>query len=393
MDFAFDDDTRLLCEALRKFLKTEVLPLEEKHKDLLDGGKMSDEVARIGAGIRKKAVEAGFYTVHLPKELGGAGLPYVTTTALREEIAMSGSVILGLYVIGDPPCGPTPLLMLCNDEQRERFLKPLVAGDKTTCFALTEPGAGSDISSIQTMAVRDGDDWVLNGSKIYISNGMHADFFQVFALTKKPGPGEDAMFGCISLFMVDADSPGVERKLMKSMGGDDFQAEITFKDVRVPASNLVGDEGFGFLGAAQWLSGERLMMAIQAVGLARYALAFGTEWAKTRMAFGKPIGKNQGVSFPLADCATQIEAARWLTYRTAWLLDQGETAMTELAMAKVFAADVLGKVADQVMQTLGGIGYMAEHPIERIYRMARVFRIGGGTSEIQRRLIAKGLGL
>jgi acyl-CoA dehydrogenase len=201
------------------------------------------------------------------------------------------------------------------------------------------------------------------------------------------------MYGGISLFMVDAKTPGITRKLMRSMGGDDLQAEVVLENVRVPAKNLVGEEGFGFLGATQWLSGERLMMSIQAVGLAQYALELGLDWARTRHAFDKTIGKYQGVSFPLADCATEIEAARWLTYRCAWLLDQGETAMKELAMSKVFSADVLGRTVDQVLQTFGGIGYMVDHPIERLYRLARVFRIGGGTSEIQRRLIAKSLEL
>ncbi len=392
MHFQFDEETLLLIESMRKFLKTEVLPVEEKHKALIAGGKMSTEVAALGAQIRKKAVQAGFYTCHVPKELGGGGLPHVTTTALREEIAKSGSVILGMFVIGDPPCGPTAMLMMLNDAQKDRYLHPLMRGDVTTCFALTEPNAGSDIAHIETTATKDPNDsgqYVLNGNKIYISNGMFADFFQVFAVTEK-GKG---MFGGISLFMVDAKTPGITKRNMPSMGGDDFQADIHFDNVRIPAANLVGEEGFGFLGATQWLSGERLMMAIQAVGLAEYSLEIGLEWAKNRKAFGQPIGKFQGVSFPLADCATQLEAARWLTYRTAWLLDQGETAMKELAMAKVFATDVLQKVVDQVLQTLGGVGYMSDHPIERIYRMARVFRIGGGTSEIQRKLIAKSLGL
>jgi acyl-CoA dehydrogenase len=389
MDFALDEETLMLKDSLRKFLRSEVLPLEEKHKEVIAGGRMSDAVMALGAGIRKKSVEAGFYTVHLPKEIGGAGLSHVAVTALREEIARSGSVILGIFVIGDPPMGPTPMLMMLSAEQRETFLRPLVRGEKTTCFALTEPNAGSDVAAIETRAVREGDHYVLNGTKIYISGGLHADFLQVFAVTE-PGKG---MYGGISLFLVDASTPGIRRRLMRSMGGDDLQAEIHFENVRVPAKNLVGEEGFGFLGATQWLSGERLMMAIQAVGLADHALEMGLEWAKQRKAFGKPIGKYQGVSFPLADCAVELEAARWLTYRCAWLLDQGETAMKELAMCKLFTAEVLGRVVDQVLQTLGGVGYMTEHPIERIYRIARVFRIGGGTSEIQRRLIAKSLGL
>jgi acyl-CoA dehydrogenase len=389
MDFELDDLTLMMRDSIRKFLQTEVLPLEQKHKEAIAGGRMSDAVMALGAGIRKKAVETGFYTVHIPKEIGGGGLSHVAVTALREEIARSGSVILGIFVIGDPPMGPTPMLMMLSAEQRDQYLRPLMRGDQTTCFALTEPNAGSDVAALETRAVRDGDNFVLNGTKVYISNGLHADFLQVFAVTQ-PGKG---MYGGISLFLVDAHSPGIRRRLLRSMGGDDFQAEIHFENVRVPAKNLVGEEGFGFLGATQWLSGERLMMATQAVGLASYALEMGVEWAKERKAFGKTIGKYQGVSFPLADCATEVEAARWLTYRCAWLLDRGETAMKELAMCKLFSAEVLGRVADQVMQTLGGMGYMSDHPIERIYRMARVFRIGGGTSEIQRRLIAKSLGL
>jgi acyl-CoA dehydrogenase len=389
MKFSFDEDTILLVESLKKFLKAEVLPLEEKYRDVLDGGRFSKAAMEIGAGIRKKAVEAGFYTAHMPKELGGGGLSNVAVTAMRETIAMSGSQILAVFVIGDAPFGPTPMLTLLDEPQRDRFLDPLMRGEKTTCFALTEPNVGSDVAALETTATKDGDHYVLNGSKIFISNGLFADFIQVFAATEK-GKG---LFGGLSLFMVDGNAPGLKKTLMKSMGGDDLQAELVFEDVRVPKENMVGQEGFGFLGATQWLSGERLMMATQAVALAQYALDIGLEWAKTRKAFGKPIGKFQGISFPLADCATEIEAARWLVYRTAWLLDQGETAMKELAMSKVYASEVLQRTADQVLQTLGGIGYMTAHPIERIYRMARVFRIGGGTSEIQRKLIASSLGL
>ncbi len=389
MDFAFDEETLALCASLRRFLETEVLPLEQKHGEIVAGGRISDAVMELGTGIRKKSVDAGFYTVHMPKELGGAALSHVTVTALREVVARSGSLILGIFVIGDPPMGPTPMLMMMNAEQRKEWAEPLMRGEITTCFALTEPNAGSDVANIETRAVKDGDDYVLDGTKIYISNGLHADVLQVFAVTER-GKG---MYGGISLFYVDARSPGITRTLMRSMGGDDLQAEIHFESVRVPAANLVGEEGFGFLGAAQWLSGERLMMAIQAVGLASHALEYGIEWAKQRKAFGKAVGKYQGVAFPLADCSVEIEAARWLTYQCAWLLDQGEPAMKELAAAKLYASEVLGRVADQVMQTLGGVGYMCDHPIERIYRIARVFRIGGGTSEIQRKLIAKALGL
>ena len=391
MDFSLDEESKSMVESLKKFLAAEVLPVEAdlKKRGILVGGAMTREVYDEGAKIRAKAVEAGFYTAHVPEAIGGGGLRHVTLTAMRETIAMCGSEMMAVFVMGDPPMGPTAMLSMLNDVQKDKYLHKLMSGEWTTCFCLTEPNVGSDVGALELMAVRDGDDYVLNGTKIFISNGLFADVFQVFACTEK-GKG---MGGGLSLFMVDGDTKGITRTLMKSMGGDDFQAELNFEDVRVPAENLVGQEGYGFLGATQWLSGERLMMSTQAVGLAEYSLKFGVEWAQTRKAFGKPIGKYQGVSFPLADCRIQLDAARALTYQAAWKLDQGEMAMQDLAVAKVFAADMLQKVVDTVMQTLGGIGYMTDHPIERIYRIARVFRFGGGTSEIQRKLIAKGMGL
>ena len=375
MDFHFDDDTRMLVDALQKFLDKEVLPLEREHADAIDGGKVNDAVHEIGAGIRTKAVEAGFYNAHIPTELGGGGLPHVTLTALRETIARSGSVILAVFVIGDPPMGPTPMLMLCDEDQKERYVRPLMRGEVTTCFALTEPNAGSDVNALETTTVRDGDDYVLNGSKIYISNGLHCDFLQVFAVTEK-GKG---MAGGISLFLVDADTPGISRTLMRSMGGDDFQAEIGFDDVRVPAANRVGEEGYGFLGAAQWLSGERLMMAIQAGGAGRVrprprprtgpapARPSGRRSGTTRGSpFPSPTGRPRsrpraGSPTGRPGCSTRVtrrgRSSRWPRSTRPTCSRRRRTPS---------------------LQTLGGIGYMTEHPIERIYRMARVFRIGGG---------------
>lgn len=389
MDFRIPDEVQQVLIALRRFLEREVLAVEERHRDLVADGRVSPEVMELGAEIRRKSVEAGFYNLHMPAEVGGGGLSHVALCLVREAIAGSGSKILGLFVLGDPPMGPTPMLLDCTPEQRERYLVPLMRGEKTTCFALTEPNAGSDVGAIETTAVRDGDCYVLNGSKHYISNGLYCDFIQAFVATER-GKG---IGGGISLLLVDADTPGVSRRLMRSMAGDDFQAEIVFEDCRVPVANLVGAEGYGILGAMKWLSGERLMMASQAIGLADYCLRLGVEYAKVRKAFGQTIGRFQGVSFQLADCATELDAARWMTYHTAWLLDQGEAAMQELAMAKLFASEVCGRIVDRVLQVHGGAAYMVDHPIERLYRVARVLRIGGGTSEIQRRLIAKGLGL
>ncbi len=389
MDFRLPEDVRQIQEAMKKFLDREVLPLEKEHWDICGEGKFSKEVHRLGARVRKKSVDLGYYTLHMPEELGGGGLSMVGLSAIREDIAKSGTTILGAFVLGDPPMGPTGMLRECNEYQKEKYLGPLMRGEATTCFALTEPNAGSDVAAIETTAVRDGDCYVLNGSKHFISNGPYCDFAQVFAATNKTL----GMNGGISAFFVDADTPGFTRRLQRSMADDDFQAEFFFEDCRVPAENLIGEEGFGFLSAATWLSAERLIVASNAVGMADYLLKLGIEYARVRVQFKQPIGKFQAIRWMLADCATEIEAARWLTYHTAWLIDQGEMALKEISMTKLFASEMVGRVADRVLQVHGGMGYMKELPVERLYRLARLLRIGGGTSEIQRYVIAKTLEL
>jgi len=325
----------------------------------------------------------------MPEELGGAGLSMVGLSAVREVIAKSGTSILGAFILGDPPMGPTGMLMECSDFQKEKYVGPLMRGEKTTCFALTEPNAGSDVAAIETTAVRDGDHYVLNGSKHFISNGPYCDFAQVFAANNRAL----GMNGGISAFFVDVDTPGFTRRMQRSMADDDFQSEFFFEDCRVPVENMIGKEGFGFMSAATWLSAERLIVASNAIGLADYLLKLGVEYAKIRVQFNKPIGNNQAIQWMLADSATEIEAARWLTYHTAWLIDQGDMAIKEISMAKLFASEMCDRVADRILQVHGGMGYMKELPVERIYRIARLLRIGGGTSEIQRHLIAKMLEL
>jgi len=389
MDFSLPEEVRQIVEAVRKFVEREVLTVEKAHPDICAEGKFSRELHRLGAQVRKKSVELGYYTLHMPEELGGGGLHHVGLSAVRELIAKSGTVILGIFVLGDPPMGPTGMLRICTDFQKKKYLDPLMKGEKTTCFALTEPNAGSDVAAIETTAVRDGDGYVLNGSKHFISNGPYCDFAQVFAANNKAL----GMNGGISAFFVDADTPGFTRRLQRSMAGDDFQSEFFFEDCRVPAENMIGKEGFGFLSAATWLSAERLIVASNAIGMAEYLLKLGIEYAKIRVQFKKPIAKYQAIQWMLADSATEIEAARWMTYHTAWLLDQGDMALKEISMAKVFASEMCDRVADRILQVHGGMGYMSELPVERLYRLARLLRIGGGTSEIQRYWIAKTLGL
>jgi acyl-CoA dehydrogenase len=346
-------------------------------------------VLELGAEIRRKSVELGYYTLHIPESMGGGGMGHVAMTAFRETIAASGSTILGLFVLGDPPMGPTMMLANCTPYQKETYLDPLMAGEKTTCFALTEPGAGSDVGSMHARAVREGDRYVVNGEKHFISNGPYCDFAQVFVITDP----EKGLTGGCSLLLVDADTPGFDRRLQRSMMDDDFQAEFSFQDCEVPARNLVGTEGFGFVEAMKWLAAERLIVAIDAVGLADDLVRMGVEYATTREQFGTPIAKNQAIQWMLAESATEIDAARWMTYHSAWLVDQGKDAMKEISMAKLFASEMAFRVADRVLQVYGGIGYMKGLPVERLFRVARLLRIGGGTSEIQKLVIAKTLGL
>jgi len=389
MDFRLPEEVRQIQDAVKKFFDREVLQLEKKHWDICGEGRFSNEVHALGAQVRKKSVDLGYYTLHMPEELGGGGLSMVGLSAIREDIARSGTTILGAFVLGDPPMGPTGMLRECTDFQKEKYLGPLMRGEKTTCFALTEPNAGSDVAAIETTAVRRGDSYVLNGSKHFISNGPYCDFAQVFAANNR----ELGMNGGISAFFVDVNTPGFTRRLQRSMADDDFQSEFFFEDCHVPAENMIGKEGFGFLSAATWLSAERLIVASNAIGIADYLLRLGIDYAKVRVQFKQPIRKFQAIQWMLADCATEIEAARWLTYHTAWLVDQGDMALKEISMTKVFASEMVGRVADRVLQVHGGMGYMKELPVERLYRLARLLRIGGGTSEIQRYVIAKTLQL
>jgi len=389
MDFRLTEEEKQIRDAVQKFLEREVLPLEQKHKAAIGDGRFTPEVFRLGAEVRKKSVALGYYTLHLPEALGGGALSHVGMTAVREAIASSGTVILGLFVLGDPPMGPTGMLVNCTPFQKEKYVFPLMKGEKTTCFALTEPAAGSDVAALKTRAVKKGDQYILNGQKHFISNGPCCDFAQVFVMTD---PGKGLNGGC-SLFLVDADAPGFTRRLQKSMGDDDFQAEFFFEDCAVPATNLVGAEGFGFVEAMKWLSAERLIVAINGVGMAQYLLNLGVDYAKVREQFGQPIKNFEAIQWMLADVATEIYAARWMTYHCAWLLDQGKAAMQEVSMAKLFASEMAFTAADKILQVHGGMGYMKELPVERLFRLARLLRIGGGTSEIQRWVIARSLGL
>jgi acyl-CoA dehydrogenase len=273
---------------------------------------------------------------------------------------------------------------------RDKVVPPLVRAETSMCFALTEPEAGSDAQSIQTSATRDGDVWVLNGRKHYITNGAHADHALVFAVTDP----EKRAAGGITAFLVDAGTPGfVVGRRQRTIAGDTNQAELVFEDCRVPGDQVVGEVGYGFQTAMKFLNAGRAFIGALCVGIADWLIRISVEQANARRAFGKPIGKNQAVQWMLADSALEVHSARLMTYHLAWLVDQGEQPIRESSMVKLNNTEMVNRVADRAVQIFGGMGVLAEGPVERVYRYVRMLRIVEGTSEIQRLVIARSLGL
>jgi alkylation response protein AidB-like acyl-CoA dehydrogenase len=286
--------------------------------------------------------------------------------------------------------GPTPIYMDCTEGQREKYLYPLMSSDKVTCFALTEPGAGSDAQRIQTRAVKDGDGWVIDGRKHFITGGEVADFALVFAVTD----AEQRAKGGVTAFFVDADSPGYQvTRVQRTMSPWQNPAELTFTGVRVPDTQVLGQVGFGFYSAVRGINGARLQIAASALGTAQRMLDLSLDYAKTRVAFERPIGKNQFVQGHLVDSYAELEMARLLVYRCAQEIDEGADGRRQAALAKLVATEMVGRVADRAIQVHGGNGFMTELGLETWYRDVRAMRLYEGTSEILRANIAKTLGL
>jgi acyl-CoA dehydrogenase len=287
---------------------------------------------------------------------------------------------------------PSNILQACRGDQVETYLLPTVRGERHDCLAMTEPGAGSDVRAMTTTARRDGDGWIINGTKHFISHADTADFVVLFVVTgtEQTPRGERS---AISAFLVDHDTAGltVSRGAASVSHRGYHHCELSFVDARVPGDALLGDEGRGFDLLSEWLGPSRLTVAAFSVGRARRVLELSTEWAATREQFGQPVGKFQGVAFPLADMATELEAAELLTLRAAWRLTQGRMTDSDAAMAKLYASEMLGRVTDQAVQIYGGMGLMSDLPIERFWRDARVERIWDGTSEVQRHIISRSM--
>lgn len=380
MDFQLTEEHNMLIEAVSSFVEKELLPYEAEVERLRAVPK------ELASKIKDKAISSGFYAFNMPESVGGPGLDYLSQAIIERELSKVGWA-LHVYV-----ARPSKILMACKGDQIEEYLLPCVRGEKVDCFALTEPDAGSDAASIRTRAVRDGDDFILNGSKHFISHAGDADFAIVFAVTDvievKGRPRNQ-----VTSFLVDTNTPGlVIRKgptCVSNLGYEQY--EMFFDDCRVPAAKILGEEGKGWDVASDWLNAGRVMVAANCVGQAQRAMDLSISWAAERKQFGEAIGKKQGVSFKLADMATNIRAADLLTLYTAQKMDLNTMTDGDAGMAKLFASETLGKVTDEAVQIFGGMGLMDESPLERLWRNARIERIWEGTSEIQRHIISREL--
>ncbi len=374
VSFALTDEQRALRELAHDFAEREIRPKAAEY----------DEHQTHPADVIAKAHEVGLMNPHIPEELGGAGLGGFDGTLIGEELCWGCSGI-GTSIVANI-LGALPVLLAGTEEQKRQWLAPLLEEPILCSFALTEPGAGSDVSGIQTTAVRKADDYVLNGSKMFITNAGQADWFTVFASTD-PSAGHRGL----TAFVVPrkADGVTIEKHLDKMGQRATDTSALAFQDVKVPAANRLGEEGDGFKIAMQTLDHTRPGTAAGAVGVARAAFEHAVEYSKERVQFGQPIAMNQGVNFLVADMATEIEAARLLVWQAAWLLDQGKRATLESSYAKRFAADTAMKVPTDAVQIFGGYGYIKEYTVEKLMRDAKLFQIYEGTSQIQRLVIAR----
>jgi acyl-CoA dehydrogenase len=380
MEFGLTPEQQMLVESLRAFVERELIP----HEDLVE---RTDHLPpELAAEIRRKAIAAGFYAANMPEELGGGGLDNVSIALLERELGRAG------YALHWTVARPSNILRACQGEQIERYLKPTIRGERVECLAMTEPGAGSDLRSMTTRAERDGEHYVINGRKHFISHADVADYVILFAASGI----EETRRGTkkkITAFLVDKGMPGFE-----VLPGYDsvshrgyHNCQLVFTDCRVHISQILGKEHSGFDVANEWLGNTRLQVAATCIGRAQRAIQLASEWAASRKQFGQTIGKFQGVSFKLADMATECAAAELLTLQAAWKADQGTMTDQDAAMAKLYATEMLSRVTDQAIQIYGGMGLMSLLPLERLWRDARVERIWDGTSEIQRHIISRSM--
>ena len=378
MDFALTDEQEMIVDTVRTFVDRELVPHEDDVERL---GEVPPDLVK---GIRRRSLDAGIYAANMPTEFGGGGLDNLTMAMVDRAFGWTQYALH--YIVARP----SNILQACTGDQVENYLVPTVRGERIDCLAMSEPGAGSDIRGMSCRAERQGDDYLINGTKHFISHADLADYTILFAATGEEqtarGPKK-----LITAFLVDHNTPGFEMasgyNCVSNRGYHNMI--LNFDDCRVPASKVLGEEHKGFEVANAWLGATRLQVAAICLGRADRALSVATEWAASREQFGQQIGKFQGVSFKLADMRTKLTEAELMTYRAAWRMDRNHMTDGDAAMAKISSTEMLQFVADEAIQILGGMGLMDELPLERIWRDARVDRIWDGTSEIQRHIISR----
>lgn len=375
MHFKLSEEHEMIRKMVQDFAKNEVAPTAAER----------DEEERFDRALFDQMAELGLTGIPWPEEYGGIGSDYLAYVIAIEELSRV-CASTGVTLSAHTSLAGWPIFKFGTEEQKQTFLRPMAEGKKIGAYGLTEPGSGSDAGGMKTIAKKDGDHYVLNGSKIFITNGGIADIYVVFALTDP----ESKQRGT-SAFIVESDTPGfsVGKKESKLGIRSSPTTEIMFEDCRIPVENLLGEEGQGFKIAMQTLDGGRNGIAAQAVGIAQGALDASVAYARERHQFGKPIAAQQGIGFKLADMATDVEAARLLTYQAAWLESEGLPYGKESAMSKVFAGDAAMKVTTEAVQVFGGYGYTKDYPVERYMRDAKITQIYEGTQEIQRLVISR----
>lgn len=375
----FTEEHEMFRKSVRDFVEKEMTP----HADLWE------EQQDFPNELFKKMGDLGFLGIRYPEQYGGSELDFFYTVVLCEELARSRAGGVALAVMVQTDMATPPLAIIGNHEQKEKYLAPAIKGDMVAALGITEPDAGSDVAGLRTTAVRDGDDYVINGSKIFITNGVRADFITLAARA-----GSTAGHQGISLFIVPTDTPGfsVGRKLNKVGHWSSDTAELIFEDVRVPRANMLGDEGRGFYEVMKNFQGERLVGSIFPIAYAQLALDETIEYVRERKQFGRPLAAFQVTQHKIVQMAMELEAARELAYKASWMYDQGMECTKEVSMGKAFATEVAKRVSDECLQLHGGYGYMMEYFVQRAWRDIRMYTIGGGTTEIMKEIIAKQMG-
>jgi alkylation response protein AidB-like acyl-CoA dehydrogenase len=378
VDFSFTDEQNQLRRSIREFAEGEIAPHVMEW----------DEASKFPLEIMPKLAEMGLLGVIFPEQYGGAGLGYVEYVIAIEELSrIDGSV--GIIVAAHNSLCSNHIFKFGTEEQKKKYLTPLAQGKKIGAWSLTEPEAGSDAGGTRTTAKRDGNNWVINGSKTFCTNGHYADYAVVMALTDKSKNSHG-----ISAFIVEKGTPGFKPGKKENKLGlrASDTSELIFTDCKVPAENLLGAEGEGFIGSLKILDGGRISIAALGLGMAQGALDAAIKYSKQRKQFGQTISEFQAIQFKLADMATQVEAARLLVYQAAWLADRKDVRFTrESSMAKLFSSEVAVRVANECVQIHGGYGFIKDYPAEKFYRDVKLCTIGEGTSEIQKLVIARQL--